>query len=1681
MEMKVPRFQTQNRFEFRHLRRKTHRLKLLLTGALFTTQFAWAQTTDIVDLLEETPQEQFDFIAQNLDLSEIRSGLLVDKALPLSAIGKYNGQQLNSENLADGLQFCMMYAMLSSMNVRNNGGLPAPKSYTEVVANARANQVLMAGVHYTYEQIKEDALQSNLLAHNGGQLFDVPGRTASPYTSQEAFLVTPVKGQVDRLENEFIFPANLFYSNTGKTIAKIKVDFDDGRGRVLLKNNQSHSVKYASEGTKTIKTFITYTDQTVRRAHAKLEVRLPVQQKYNWASASPDHEQLINAVTPYDGEYGSATIRVHYACGHDNIQKPFIWVEGFNPTLPGLDMDYGYSTMRSVLLSGAFGGMTLEEYCDAEGYDLIYVDFTDGGDWLQKNAYVVQEVIRWANNQKHANYSDEETVVLGESMGGVIAKYALRKMELAGEDHETSEYISLDAPHQGANIPLSFQYAAKHIPYINVGGSDLHEFVTFIANFDAINGFQAVFDLTLNLPDALGTDMRVGEWVLNTRAARQMVIYRAPDNFFNQTGTNLKSTTHLDFYSDYHGLGDLTQCETYMMTNGSPDGPLAGQGFAPEETVLRFHFDGTTIDNAIVNNTDQGFLRFLVGGDIDFNLKALPHYSTTNKEIYKGKLSVNVLGIIPIVYTNKKVKVRKVRPYDSAPGGRYDLTIAADIDLATEPDLATAVGNGNILVDIAGFNFIPAFSGIDLPSTYADDPYAVLTNLSLMNSLSSAKRVVLSDEPISATTIFQQPITAQNSNHTYFYPSSSLWFGLHLIGNDEINASPTWSSGSFNFGRGNFGTTSNYTNTDFKRTTNKMDKLQNITSGAQVYINTNNRIGNIGSGIGTFTVLGTAANPQNFTVSIKKACDGTGGEVLVDDNGLLYIGYNAHTRGTLKILPGATLRIGNGGKLYLAENSKIIIYPGGKLILENGSLVVNEGSIEMWGYYDTGVSAWDGGQLEYQDGADIKLEHVNAQIHFNGGNLLIKENATFTFRHNTGPSGHLRFSKWGKHIFGENNTRFRIRGDGLADPIVILEKNADFWTNNMLDYVKIDDGKVLFEQNSRLVSVPRYFSGRVTYQNNPGTSINRGIVLFKHSSIHRSVLNEVPIYAPFYYAGTARLSMYFNEVNNTLSDKAIELKGGGYTIGDTEFNTDQLYVIHSKDMTLPSRLYNSTLTADISSGAVTTGVLDDSEVEVHLSRNTFVNSYVSAMKANGVLRLTCNHFKDFVHGAVYGLQDCRIRMNSENFSGYNIFEKYYSGAENMHLFGAQALEINDGYNSFDDPEDDNAGSPGPIILGTMRPIVPTATINAQRNKWDPVFGVAPAFDFNITNDFAGGATIGVDASVPAASACGAHNPPGGGVIVGVPVSALPAQLNFSFGIVGLADAVELATSRMETFGQGGNDLQAVDMFAEILRYNYGNTNVPTKQVLASAQSYMEQALRGAIDKGTLSIASNANQFDGHVQGYVNALNFRSSQPVNNSNYEEQFDLEMAKANFLHVLGKRNQALLILENMESCGVKRAEQYVINKMKKMLETEMAKLAYGYEAEFIDTTWVDTSDYIHPGQQNTFGDFGSFILSPNSVSAGNCSNAKTQPASVMQEVSLEVFPNPATAFVNVRYALEDEQEGRFVLYDVLGQEVQTLMLQNQAGQETIQVSNLAKGAYTFTYFVDGVMAKTGKVLVQ
>jgi hypothetical protein len=180
------------------------------------------------------------------------------------------------------------------------------------------------------------------------------------------------------------------------------------------------------------------------------------------------HSQNITATIGYQGYeetqeyYGEGEYEIFLDNIDGILDHPIIITDGFDP---GDNRD-----ITDLYNSLDFDGDNLADILRDEGFDAVALNFPqyttdgyfiDGGaDYIQRNAMVLIELITLINAQKVGN---QPLVIVGPSMGGLIARYALAYMEENGLEHDTRLYISVDSPHLGANIPVSLQYLINYL------------------------------------------------------------------------------------------------------------------------------------------------------------------------------------------------------------------------------------------------------------------------------------------------------------------------------------------------------------------------------------------------------------------------------------------------------------------------------------------------------------------------------------------------------------------------------------------------------------------------------------------------------------------------------------------------------------------------------------------------------------------------------------------------------------------------------------------------------------------------------------------------------------------------------------------------------------------------------------------------------------------------------------------------------------------------------------------------------------------------------------------------------------------------------------------------------------------------------------------------------------------
>ena len=397
--------------------------------------------------------------------------------------------------------------------------------------------------------------------------------------------------------------------------------------------------------------------------------------------------QAITATVPYQG-YGETQGFLgqgEYEIFLDNtngvFDKPIVLLDGFDPndgrTIPAI---YG------LLTYGV--GQNLADDLRNQGYDVVILNFPNytrvadntlvsgGSDFIQRNAMVLVELLNQINAQK---VGTEKNVVIGPSMGGLIARYGLRYMEMNSLTHDTRLYISFDAPHKGANIPIGFQHLFNYMAYGPLGDATVQV-----------------------LTDAM----------LKSTASRQMLIDQFEGHLQSGNATEFNNAVQLPtgapnyrdaFQSELDAMGFPQTVRNVAISNGAGNGATNG---TPGQVVMDHTFNVTSTQRAIIN----------------LNFTPVANQSIQVSR-FRGQAFVFVWLTIYESLANS-TSPSYTDGLDSAPGGKFDIT-----------SLAGAAGSNALLTEffdnlnINYFDFIPTHSSLAVSGT--QNLYSPVTDASI--------------------------------------------------------------------------------------------------------------------------------------------------------------------------------------------------------------------------------------------------------------------------------------------------------------------------------------------------------------------------------------------------------------------------------------------------------------------------------------------------------------------------------------------------------------------------------------------------------------------------------------------------------------------------------------------------------------------------------------------------------------------------------------------------------------------------------------------------------------------------------------------------------------------------------------------------------------------------------------
>jgi hypothetical protein len=675
--------------------------------------------------------DKMNFIFAHLDKSQVPTGFLADYGAEFLPLDIFNGV-LTDSNKVNMDVWRMAYASLYTSRIYGTNPLPTFESINTTIENVQsaASAAIPVAVAFSkYDYIKSDAFSNNLLKLENEQLKDVPGRTQSPYSERFFFTASPISNYANSGTVSLVFKPELFYNTSGKTAQNLYVDFADGRGYLTVSWNNPVSTTYTSDGTKLIKLKVSFTDNSSYECYSQLEVSNTSSVAFRYPSIAQLPSEPFDAVP---GIHSGGELFISLGENHTTITKPLIVVEGYDPSgvAPGLAPTYDYGDFISAINSPSFrlsnqsNFASFNHQLDLAGYDLIFLNFNDGVDDITRNAALFEEVLNWVNLEKGSG--GEPNVVIGLSMGGLVARYSLAKMTKEGKNTQTRLLITHDSPHQGANVPLGFQHLLTSLPGVVVKGIKLA---------DASNMF------------------REAENLMNAPATKQMLIIRS------ENGNAIQNTFLNNVYKPMVTFSSSGPQPSYQFIATSQGSECGQQLFTPYSELGSFN-------GHIFFGRVPEILR--VGLKAEMMINALPEQGTSKRITFLRlryevrlfwylKLNIDVLNI-------SKNAPSYALPWDGSPGGTYSLSGGTTSGSFQWNKLMWLGYNGNISGE---FSFVPTISALDISNPTSSSLAARFVGGVSSTSPSSANNFI-AQERVSNTSKY-------NIMHIGFTDRNSEW------------------------------------------------------------------------------------------------------------------------------------------------------------------------------------------------------------------------------------------------------------------------------------------------------------------------------------------------------------------------------------------------------------------------------------------------------------------------------------------------------------------------------------------------------------------------------------------------------------------------------------------------------------------------------------------------------------------------------------------------------------------------------------------------------------------------------------------------------------------------------------------------------------------------------------------
>ncbi len=558
-------------------------------------------------------------------------------------------------------------------------------------------------------QLKKEALKSGtyfIFDTINDILYNNPGNLVSPYILDSLFIASPMENvSYNKDVNYKISPENIFTDSKTNIEMRdkfwLQIDFGDGLGFRTINPDvvSSEYALYPTKGTYPITTQLVDKSTNLVEYVSKSEIRI----LSDIACKHPDSVFRVPGMA----------VGVYKTCTDPSLPtKKIIIVEGFDPMgTYGPTKYYDKIVENHLDVMGNFG------------YEYYIINWRDARRDMRLNAYSLLLLIEKMKQDSKAMGDDQQFVIVGASMGGLIARYTLNYMESdhyqnndyepffveAGDPytapflngnpgfslewrnyandvdrlkklHNCRLFISVDAPHQGAAIPITYQY--------------LYRLADPIAS-TAFTAAQASLVLRYILKQKRITRNKINYTLsmLDGKSPRQLLKNWVPKAttlaFFGRT--YIANSSHHTFYSQMKSFQGADIIPRYCKTVAVSDGAMDG---SRNQNV---HTGAPRPTNDIMLKVDHALdarILWLRVNLMEFKAELKTNPEMVEKEILNIQLGIRLYYLklswfdvkvdhfsIPLIRVRKKIK--NMHSYATGAGGTNNLLASTNINAKT--------------------------------------------------------------------------------------------------------------------------------------------------------------------------------------------------------------------------------------------------------------------------------------------------------------------------------------------------------------------------------------------------------------------------------------------------------------------------------------------------------------------------------------------------------------------------------------------------------------------------------------------------------------------------------------------------------------------------------------------------------------------------------------------------------------------------------------------------------------------------------------------------------------------------------------------------------------------------------------------------------------------------------------